>query len=39
VLRYAEQWYRRPLSYLDKAEIFTLFAVTKNLARLRFPRN
>jgi hypothetical protein len=37
--QYGEQWLRRPLSRLDKAEIFTLFALTKNLARLRLPRN
>jgi hypothetical protein len=37
--RYGEKWGRRRLSFLDKAEIFALFAVTKNLARLRLPRN
>jgi heparosan-N-sulfate-glucuronate 5-epimerase len=37
--RYGEQWLRLRLSRLDKAEIFTLFAFTKNLARLRLPRN
>ena len=39
LVRYGEQWNRRPLSYLDKTEIFVLFAFTKNLARLRLPRN
>lgn len=39
LMRYGETWARRRLSYLDKAEIFALFAVTKNLARLRLPRN
>jgi len=39
LVRYGEKWNRRRLSYLDKAEIFVLFAVTKNLARLRLPRN
>jgi heparosan-N-sulfate-glucuronate 5-epimerase len=34
-----ESWHRVPLSRLDKAEIFALFALTKNLARLRLPRN
>ena len=37
--QYGEQWLRRPLSRLDRAEIFALFALTKNLARLRLPRN
>lgn len=39
LVRFGEQWNRSPLSYLDKAEIFALFAFTKNLARLRLPRN
>jgi len=39
LMRYGEQWNRRRLSLLDKAEIFVLFAFTKNLARLRLPRN
>jgi hypothetical protein len=39
LVRYGEKWNRRPLSCLDKAEIFILFAFTKNLARLRLPRN
>ena len=39
LVRFGEQWSRRPLSYLDRAEIFALFAITKNLARLRLPRN
>jgi len=37
--RFGEKWNRRHLSYLDKAEIFLLFALTKNLARLWLPRN
>jgi hypothetical protein len=39
LMRYGEQWGRHEHSWLDKAEIFALFAVTKNLARLRLPRN
>lgn len=37
--RYGESWNRLRLSSLDKAEIFLLFALTKNIARLRLPRN
>jgi hypothetical protein len=39
LIRYGELWGRREFSWLDKAEIFALFSITKNLARLRLPRN
>jgi heparosan-N-sulfate-glucuronate 5-epimerase len=39
LIRYGEQWSRRRLSFLDKAEIFFVFALTKNKARLSLPRN
>lgn len=33
------QWRQEHLSVFDKSEIFLMFALTKNLARLRLPRN
>lgn len=36
---YAEQWDLKNLSGKDKLEIFLMFTVTKNWARLRLPRN
>ena len=39
LMRCGEQWNSRRLSFLDKAEIFLVFAFTKNFARLRLPRN
>lgn len=39
LIRCGMNWTQRKLTFLDKAEIFTLFAITKNLARLRLPRN
>jgi hypothetical protein len=37
--QYAETWDIRSRSMLDKAEIFLVFTVMKNLARLRLPRH
>ena len=37
--QYAEQWDIKNLFWKDKAEIFLMFTLTKNLARLRLPRN
>jgi hypothetical protein len=35
----SRRWRTEHLSFFDKSEIFVMFAVTKNLARLRLPRN
>jgi|SRR5579884_3560939 len=35
----ARQWDSSHLSWRDRAEIYFMFVVTKNLARLRLPRN
>jgi heparosan-N-sulfate-glucuronate 5-epimerase len=35
----AERWDLRSRSILDKLEIYGMFMITKNLARLRLPRN
>jgi len=37
--RYARFWSGKDRSLADKIEIFLVFAITKNLARLRLPRN
>jgi hypothetical protein len=37
--RYAEIWDVRTRSLVDKAEIFLVFTIMKNLARLRLPRH
>ena len=37
--RCGEDWNRRQLSLFDKAEVFLVFAFTKNLSRLLLPRN
>jgi len=39
LLQLSERWDVRNRSVLDKLEIFLVFMVTKNLARLRLPRN
>ena len=39
LLRYGERWSPRALTRLEKSEVFAMFAFTKNLARLRLPRN
>lgn len=36
---YADRWQVGNLTSLDKAEIFSVFTLTKNVARLRLPRN
>jgi len=37
--RYAELWNQKDLSVMDKLEIFLVFTITKNWARIRLPRN
>jgi hypothetical protein len=37
--RYAEQWDVRNLSVMDKVEIFLVFTIMKNWARVRLPRH
>ena len=39
LIKFGTNWDVRSLSALDKMEIFSVFAVSKNLARLRLPRN
>ena len=39
LIKFGTNWGLRSLSALDKMEIFSVFAVSKNLARLRLPRN
>ena len=37
--RYAQLWDTNKRTFVDKVEIFFMFIVTKNLARLKLPRN